>query len=77
MSDIGRKSELKLLAVTFNEHPCNWDTHFDHMLSKASSRLNILRVRKYYRYYKEELTILFDSLIMSLFTYANEVWACA
>ena len=76
MSDIGRKSELKLLGVTFNEHPCNWNTHFDHMLSKASSRLYILRVCKYYGYSKEELTILFDNLIMSLFTYAIEVWAC-
>ena len=47
------------------------------MLSKASSRHYILRVCKYYGYSKEELTILFDSLIMSLFTYAIEVWACA
>ena len=26
MSDIGRKSELKLLGVTFNEHLCNSGT---------------------------------------------------
>ena len=77
MSDIRRKSELKLLGVTFNEHPCNWDTHFDYVFSKASFRLYILRVCKYYGYSKEELTVLFDSLIMSLFTYAIEVWACA
>ena len=51
-------------------------THFDHMLSKASSRLHILRVCKYYVYSKEELAILFDSLTMSQFTYAIEVWAC-
>ena len=25
--DIKRKNELKLLGVTSNEHPCNWDTH--------------------------------------------------
>ena len=42
-SDIQRKSELNLLGVTFNEQPCNWDTHFDHMLSKASSGLYILK----------------------------------
>ena len=77
ISNIQRKSELKLLGVTFNKQPCNWDTHFDHMLGKASSRLYILRVCKYYGYSREELTTLFDSLIMSLFTYAIEVWACA
>ena len=80
MSDIWRKSQLKLLGVTFSEHgSCNWGTHFDHILSKASSctRLYILRVCKYYGYSKEELNILFDSLIMSLFTYAIEIWACA
>ena len=74
---IARKSELKLLGVTFNEDPCNWDTQFENMLSKASSRLYILRVCKYYGYSLQELTLLFDSLIMSLFTNAIEVWACA
>ena len=27
-----RKSELKLLGVTFHENPCNWDTHFHNMM---------------------------------------------
>ena len=72
---IARKSELKLLGVTVNEDPCNWDTQFENMLSKASSRLYILRVCKYYGY-SLELTLRFDNLIMSLFTYAIEVWAC-
>ena len=31
----------------------------------------------YYGYSLQELTILFESLIMSLFKYATEVWACA
>ena len=35
------------------------------------------RVCKYYGYSLQELTLLFYSLIMSLFTYAIEVWACA
>ena len=47
------------------------------MLSKASSRLYILRVCRYYGYSLQEFTPLYDSLIMSLFTYAIEVWACA
>jgi len=72
-----RKSELKLLGVTVNEDPCNWDVQFENMLSKASSRLYILRVCKYYGFSLQELTLLFDSLIMSLFTYAIEVWASA
>ena len=63
-----------LLGVTVNEDPCNWNTQFENMLSKASSRLYILRVCKYYGYSLQELTLLFDSLIMSLFTYAIEVW---
>ena len=45
---IARKSELKLLGVTVNEDPCNWDTQFENMPSKASSRLYILGVCKYY-----------------------------
>ena len=54
MKDIERKGDLKLLGVTLNEETCNWDTHlmhFDHLISKASPRLYILRVCKYYGYY--------------------------
>ena len=72
-----RKSELKLLGVTVNEDPCNWDVQFENMLSKASSRLYILRVWKHYGFSLQELTLQFDSLIMSLFTYAIEVWVSA
>ena len=74
---IGRKSELKLLGVTFNEDPCNCDTHFEHMFEKASSRLYILRICKHYDYSVQELTILFESLILSLFKYTIKIWACA
>ena len=45
---IAGKSELRLLGVTVNEDPCNWDTHFENMLSKANIRLYILGVCKYY-----------------------------
>ena len=54
MSDTEKKSELKLLGVTLNEHPCNWDTLFDHLFSKASYRLFIMRVCKYYGYSLQE-----------------------
>ena len=63
--------------VCLSQDPCNWDVQFENMLSKASSRLYILRVCKYYGFSLQELTLLFDSLIMSLFTYAIEVWASA
>ena len=72
-----RKSELKLLGVTVNKDPCNWDVQFENILSKASSRLYILRVCKYCGFSLQELTLMFESLIMSLFTYAIEVWASA
>ena len=74
---IKRKSNLKLLGVTFEDNPTNWDTHFDYMLSKASSRLYILRVCKHYRFSVDYLDLLFKSLILSIFTYAIEVWGGA
>ena len=60
---IERKSELKLLGVTFHENTCNWDSHFHNMMDKANSRLYVLRICKYYGFTLEELTILFHSLI--------------
>ena len=65
-----------IYGVTFEADPVNWDTHIDHVLSKASSRLYILRVCRFYGYPKEQLDLLFQSLIISVFTYAIEVWGC-
>ena len=56
--------------------PVNWDNHIDYLLSKASSRLYIIRICKYYGYSIENLDLLFQSLILSVFTYAIEVWGC-
>ena len=47
---VERKSKLKLLGITFEDDPVNWDSHIDHVLSKASSRLYILRVCRFYGY---------------------------
>ena len=47
---IERKEWLKLLGITFHEDPCNWDLHIDSLLSRAASRVYILRVCKYYGY---------------------------
>ena len=46
------------------------------MISKACGRLHILRVCKFYGYSKEDLHVTFNSLIMSVFYFAIEVWAC-
>ena len=74
---IKRKSWLKLLGIIFQENPSDWDLHVDNLLRKASSRLYILRVCKYFGYPKEQLTKLFDLLIMSLFLYGIEIWGAA
>ena len=66
---IERKSWLKLLGIIIQENPSDWDLHVDNLLRRASSRLYILRVCKHFGYPKEQLTKLFDLLIMSLFLY--------
>ena len=73
---VQRKTRLELFDVTFEADPMMWDTHTIYILSKASSRLYILRVCKFYGYPKEQLELLFQSLIISVFTYAIEVWGC-
>ena len=74
---IERKSWLKLLGIIFQENPSDWDLHVDNLLRKASSRLYILRVCKYFGHPKERPTKLFDLLIMSLFLYGIEIWGAA
>ena len=74
---IKRKSWLKLLGIIFQENPSDWDLYVDNLLRKASSRLYILRVCKYFGYPKDQLTKFFDLLIMSLFLYGIEIWGAA
>ena len=45
---IKRKTWLKILGITLEEIPENWDRHFEEMLKKASGRMYILRVCRYY-----------------------------
>ena len=47
------------------------------ILRKANSRLYILRICKFYGYSQSELTTLYDSLIVSVFSYGVEVWGAA
>ena len=74
---IKRKTWLKILGITLEEIPENWDRHFEEMLKKASGRMYILRVCKYYGFTTKQLELLFQSLIMSLFTFGIELWGGA
>ncbi|CAB4017597.1 Hypothetical predicted protein [Paramuricea clavata] len=74
---IERKEWLKLLGVTFKDDVCCWDLHVNGLLSKAGSRMYILRVCRRYGYRKEHLSYLFDSIILSLFLYGIEIWGSA
>lgn len=37
---IERKSELKLVGVTFHENPCNWDSPFQNMMHCKLARMS-------------------------------------
>jgi hypothetical protein len=74
---IKRKTWLKLLGVTLQDNPCNWDLHFEEMLKKANGRMYIMRVCKYYGLSIKKLDLLFGRLIMSIFIFAIELWGCA
>ncbi len=74
---IEHKKWLKLLGVTFEDNVCCWDLHVDGLLSKAGSRMYILRVCRRYGYQKEHLSYLFHSIILSLFLYGIEIWGSA
>ena len=65
--EIEQKEWLKLLGITFHEDSCNWDLHIDSLLSRAATHLYILTTCKYYGYSKDQVSKLFDFLIMSLF----------
>ena len=77
IDNIERKSWLNLLGMLLQDDPCNWDMQVDNLLSKAASRMYILRVCRLYGYMKENLNLLFESLILSLFYYGIEVWGSA
>jgi hypothetical protein len=49
---------LKILGITLEEIPENWDRHFEEMLKKASGRMYILPVRKYYGFTTKQLDLL-------------------
>ena len=74
---IDGNDKLNLLGVTFEKNAMNWDTQFECLLSKATNRLYILRVCRYYKYSISSLDLLFQRLILSIFIYGIEVWGNA
>ena len=74
---IERKTWLEILGTILQENPCSWDMHFNKLISKASRRMCIMRACKFYGMSREQLDLLFDSLIMSVLTYGVELWGCA
>ena len=74
INGIKHKKWLKLLGITFEDDVCCWELQVDDLLSKAGSRMYILRVCKRYGYQKEHLNYLFDTIILSLFLYGIEIW---
>ena len=68
---------MKLLGIIFEENPSDWDhVDLDNLLCKASSRLYILRFSDF-GYPKDQLTKLFDLLIMPRLLYGIEIWGAA
>ena len=65
----------RILGVTFDPH-FTFSPHIHSIVSRASSRLNILRALAgtFWGQQKETLLITFKSLIRSLFTYATPIW---
>ena len=68
---IERKTWLKILGTILQENPNNWDMHFEQLINKANSRMQIMRVCKYYGMTVEQLDLLFNSLITSVLTYGR------
>ena len=74
---IERKTWLRILGITLQDNPCKWELHIGELIRKASSRMYIMRVCKYYGLSAKQLDLLFNSLIMSIFTFGIELWGCA
>ncbi|CAB4022582.1 Hypothetical predicted protein, partial [Paramuricea clavata] len=74
---IKRRTWLKILGITLQDLPSKWDLQFDEMLKKASARMYIMRVCKYYGFPIKQLDMLFNTLIMPIITYGIELWGGA
>ena len=59
IDNIERKSWLNLLGMILQDDLCNWDMQVDNLLSKAASRMYILRVCRLYGYTKENINTVY------------------
>lgn len=68
MSGVKQVLSLKLLSVTFQDSPTNWDLQFDNLMQNSLKRVHILQVCKVSGYCIQDLQYLFNVVIMSHFT---------
>ena len=54
-----------------------WDLQLDKIMSKAYSRLYIIRTCIYYGFSRKELDLLFHNLILPILVFGVGVWGCA
>ncbi|CAB3993194.1 Hypothetical predicted protein [Paramuricea clavata] len=56
ITGIERKTWLKLLGTTLQNDPNCWDLQVNNLISKASSRMHILRICRSYGYSKKQFS---------------------
>ena len=74
-SNLEQKTECKFLGVIVDDR-LNWKSHINHISSKVSKSLAILRLLKYI-FPKHILKTLYMSLIQPYFNYCNIIWGAA
>ena len=58
---------LKILGATFQENPTMWDLQMNELMSRACSRVYIIRTCKYYGFSSKELDLLFHIVLFYLY----------
>ena len=74
-TNLEQKAECKFLGVIVDEN-ITWKSHINHISSKISKSLAILRLLKY-TFPKQILKTLYMSLIQPYFNYCNIIWGAA
>ena len=74
-SNLEQKTECKFLGVIVDDR-LTWKSHINHISSKISKSLAILRLLKY-TFPKQILKTLYMSLIQPYFNYCNIIWGAA
>ena len=74
-TNLEQKSECKFLGIIVDEN-ITWKSHINHISSKISKTLAILRLLKY-TFPKHILKTLYMSLIQPYLNYCNVIWGAA